>query len=294
MSVEEIEKLYEQIRRVSLGDELKVLQATLFVLGIASALKELNSETRPVLVALSAVAIGINYKESATGLLPEGLIKLANATAQGLVESVSKKENGGSRRLLALFLQLVFAIVMIVPVMVIENEDDLLSFDLMLQMLLTAKVFETIGQKVVEACGATQNQKEASELITLLSLLLTIYSVSRIKRSMIEGFIESVSTYLKGLLENTSSFVNEMIREGNVENPLAKDANVAIQQGLLALEKSEYETFFEVIRGLIAKLELEETDLEGYDARLKTFARLMKKVFASHESVTAETGIMQG
>lgn len=299
MLAEEIDLLNAQLQRIYLGDDLQILRPTLSALSILSAASELRTGAAPILLGASIASIGMRRKESAIGLLPDPLARLAELISNAMLATLLPKADTGSRHLLPLLVSMAFVTAITGPVLLLEKGGGLFSLELLCHTVLKSGVLTAVCREIVIACGATQKSKEmASDLLAFTIVLLFLQTIAAVKRSSVLLLVENLQSHLLKWLERIEPFVSDAIRESGADEAMANTINVCIQQAKIALQEENAEAFIEALNNAEQLLKEKESEklLKERIPELRGFIDTVWRyaVKKGEDDMNTNVGVIQG
>lgn len=292
----DLDSLTLKLKRFSTGKELNILHDLITALHTVSAARSLKKTQTPLMIGLSIAFIGANTTESADGFVPPSLDLLIQKISAGLIDTMLPESNPGIKQFLPLLLKTALIGAITLTMLGMKDSEDLLLFDLRLHMAVSAGVLNQIYLAIVQACGGTKKTENiASDLLSLITVLLMIQVVAADNKKAVITIIEGFRTRLNKWLDVLNQFISEELAEKRLTNEELNTISSLIQEGKIAIENSNYEGFIQIIEDAQALLGTERSlgkeCIESFTEFVDTFDRYIIK--GENVSTEQNVGIVQ-
>lgn len=290
--------LGNQLQSVSFGENLQALRTLVDVMATVTAAMASRTGSPSLLIGLTVANIGLQRTDGTNGVLSPGLTRLVDGLAAGLLSTSLPLADAGSRQLLSLLItSTLIGAVGFATSTISSQENGSLVLDLAL--LLGSGILTDLSTGIVQATGANEKtQGPAASALALFSMLAIMQTVAVDDRSAAMRLIESLSPQLKQLLSSIEPLVTDAVNAHENGSPIAHALAVFVQQGLIALDGGDFESFLETMGNAqaIAQGDSEETiDFKRNMQGLIDFIRIIERHSGPEEDNNVPiTGIVQG
>ena len=214
--------------------------------------------------------------------LPTGWEALTEKEFDELLEKLNlaieekKKErldtpNRGSERLLRSMTKIAFIGIASVASMIetsglgiLPDEDEVdkkraiqLSFELILHLINGTDLLKIVFKEIAATMNTTmENQEMIAEILKLMAIMLAILAAAKGDQERLKALIKSFKTSIKEGIEKTELFVSDSLVNELISGEKAEEIALLLQQAKIALEKDEFEGFYEAFKDALGVIDL--------------------------------------
>ena len=299
---QDIGKLAKEFDAISSGSRLQILGTMLETMEAVAQALSLTPSAPALFLGLKTALKGIFQSESEAGIFGENLEMLLNALQNGLAGSLLK--NAGPAKLKMMMMMLMSALGGFGALAALvsqygtgrfpaEDEDEeeegkKFNFLLILKLLMSSRFVKLIVSLIAGACGqGEEKQQQAGDLLEPPLLLMMILMGGQGRSGKMEYLLEECQPDLKSRMQVLEMFMQSPLAgEGN--SPDAKNVKILLQQGLLALEKGEYDSFFHLVGTTLENMKGSMDGLVNEMNEIKTLSGWLRRCLGEELAADAK------
>lgn len=179
--------------------------------------------------------------------------------------------NRGSEKLLRSLTKIAFIGITSVASMIetsglgiLPDEDEVdkkramqLSFELILHLVNGTDLLTIVFREIAATMNTTtDNQKMIAEILKLMAILLAILAAAKGDQERLKALTRSFEATIRKGLEKVEGFVSESLTKQQISGEKAEEVALLLQQAKMALEKDEFEGFYEAFKDALLVIDL--------------------------------------
>jgi hypothetical protein len=168
-----------------------------------------------------------------------------------------------------------------------EDENDKkqaakLSFELVLHLICGTNVLKQIFMEIARTTNTTnENQEMIAEILKLMAVLLAILAASQGKQGRLKELMSSFKGEISKGIKKTERFVSEGLLNETLSGEKAEETSLLLQQAKIALEKEDFEGFYETYKEALGLLNVTTEMMIGDLGEVQVFARKLQTALTS-------------
>lgn len=260
----QLAKLRTQLERISLGNDLQMLLATVKAMEtVASALSLPNTATAPLFVATSLASVGLFASNGSKGMLGPVYQSLLNNINSALTTGLMPLNNKAGNELLSQIIALSLVVFSGLGTLTVDsglglypqkdpqtlNAAHTFAFAIALQLAVNSGFIETFYREIIDVSGGDANaQRLGGSVLAQLAHLMIILTGSNESKTNPAQFIEEEANSMKQGINAAAEI------EKSKQSEKTANAAIAIQLATLALESHDYEGFLDALDNILGSI----------------------------------------
>lgn len=239
--------------------------------------------------------------------LPTGWEELTEKEFNALLKQLEKaivgkkKEkldtpNRGSERLLRSMTKIAFIGITSVASMIetsglgiLPDEDEVdkkraiqLSFELILHLINGTELLKIVFREIAATMNTTtENQEMIAEILKLVAVLLAILAAAKGDQERLKALTRSFEATISAGVDKIENFVSESLVKEQISGEKAEEISLLLQQAKIALEKDEFEGFYEAFKDALGVIDLTPEIIISDFEDIQTFAEKLHAAMTS-------------
>lgn len=289
-AAQQLVTLRSQLERISLGNDLQMLLATIKSMEtVATALSLPTTATAPLFLASSLASIGLFASDGSKGMLGPSYQSVINNLSMGLITGLMPPSNKAGNELLSMIIALSLTTFSGLGAITYDsglglypqrdtqslNAAHTFAFDIALQLIISSRFIETFYKEMIAVSGGNlEAQQLGSSVLAQIAYLVIILAGANQGHTNPALLIEGEANYI-----NQGTIAAFEI-EKKVESEKTAAVAIAIQLSQLALESQDYQGFLDAFNNILESIGTSLDALENEIAQLNREAVEIAKVIS--------------
>lgn len=286
--------------------DLQLLRPYIQMMESLSVLNTIDKKAQPFALSLVISSIGIFKSDSELGMVGPALEKVIDKLVSA-INATQTNQNIGNQKLFKDGTLLILGGIMALASISAnegmahalydeESQKEINTFglELLIHIGIYSHAIDYIFETLAEVC-AYKRVEEITTLLTLVSLLLAIWAVSREKGLQLESLIQSLRPKISDYLLKVEKATTELLAKGQIDFDKARGLTVILKQANFAMEGQDPKKLIEAIQAALNICEVEpdalSRDIQDICSQIKTISSLLKD--DEGEELNLKTGFWQ-
>lgn len=163
-----------------------------------------------------------------------------------------------------------------------QAEARMFSFEMFLHLLIGTNVLPDTLREITRTMNTTEeNQQCISEVLTTAAILFAIFSASQGDLDRLQHLITSFRSHISEGLNTTEHFVSNGLKTGKIAGDKAEGLALYLQQTRMALDKDDFEGFYDAISGALGLLEITPEAFLGDQKHIEVLAKQLQRALTT-------------
>lgn len=172
---------------------------------------------------------------------------------------------------------------------ILPNEDEAdnkrarqLSFELILHLINGTQLLKIVFKEIAATLNTSyENQEMIAEILKLLAILLAILAAAKGDQERLKALTRSFRSTISDGVDKTERFVSEGLAAETISGEKGEEISLLLQQAKIALEKDEFEGFYEAFKDSLQVIEVSKEMVVSDFSDIQEFAEKLNSAIKS-------------
>ncbi|ADI38953.1 putative uncharacterized protein [Waddlia chondrophila 2032/99] len=157
-----------------------------------------------------------------------------------------------------------------------------LSFELILHLINGTNLLKIVFKEIAATLNtSSENQEMIAEILKLFAVLLAILAAAKKDRERLKALTRSFRSTIAEGVEKTERFVSEALANETISGKKAEEIGLLLSQVNIALEKDDFEGFYEAFKDALGLMEISKEMVVGDFDDIQKFAEKLRSAMTS-------------
>ncbi len=163
-----------------------------------------------------------------------------------------------------------------------KKEAKKFAFELVIHLVNGTGLLTTVFQNIARTTNTHEkNQMLIADILTLIAILMALLAASEGDKDRLQVLIMSCKETLLDGIDKIESFVSEGLAKQDIKGDKGERIALSLQQAQIALNKEDFDGFYEAYREILSVLEITPDLLISDLQEIQQFAEQLQQAFTT-------------